>query len=174
MKIIAFGASSSSTSINKQLAVYAANQLKNQHQVEILDLQDFELPLYSIDLEKKIGIPAPALQFQQKLDSADLIIVSLAEHNGSYTAVFKNLFDWISRHKVKCFADKKMILLATSPGGRGGMSVLETAKLRFPSHGAEVIAAFSLPFFSKNFSEQDGITDAELAQKFKHVLDLVG
>ena len=43
-KIIAFGASSSKASINKQVAAYAANQLKNA-MVEVLDLNDFEMPI---------------------------------------------------------------------------------------------------------------------------------
>ena len=40
-KIIAFGASSSKTSINKQLATYAANLFKNA-EVEVLDLNNYE------------------------------------------------------------------------------------------------------------------------------------
>ena len=54
-KIIAFGASSSETSINKQLVTYAANQFENTT-VEILDLNDYEMPIFSIDKEKN-GIP---------------------------------------------------------------------------------------------------------------------
>ena len=50
-KIIAFGASSSKQSINKQLATYAANQFENTS-IEILDLNDYEMPIFSIDKEK--------------------------------------------------------------------------------------------------------------------------
>ena len=53
-KIIAFGASSSRNSINKQLATFAANQFKNT-EVEILDLNDYEMPLFSVDKEKENG-----------------------------------------------------------------------------------------------------------------------
>ena len=48
-KIIAFGGSNSKNSINKELAAYTANQINNV-EVEVLDLNDFELPLYGIDL----------------------------------------------------------------------------------------------------------------------------
>ena len=41
-KIIAFGASSSTNSINKKLAIYAANQISNS-KVIVLDLNDFEM-----------------------------------------------------------------------------------------------------------------------------------
>ncbi len=61
-KILAFGASNSKTSINKQLATYASSLLKNT-EVEVLDLNDFDVPTYSVDLEGKSGIPDNAQQF---------------------------------------------------------------------------------------------------------------
>lgn len=151
-KIIAFGASSSSTSINKQLATYAASLFENCS-VEILDLNDYELPLFSVDKEKNNGIPALAHDFYNQLGTADLIIISFAEHNGAYSAAFKNTFDWISRINGKTFQEKPMLLLATSPGARGGSSVLEIAKNRFPYQGGVVKGSFSLPSFNDNFND---------------------
>ena len=55
-KIVAFGASSSSNSINKKLATYAAQQIKNSN-IKILDLNNFEMPIYSEDYERLNGIP---------------------------------------------------------------------------------------------------------------------
>lgn len=151
-KIIAFGASSSSTSINKQLATYAAFLFENCS-VEILDLNDYELPLFSVDKEKANGIPSLAYDFYNQLGTADLIIISFAEHNGAYSAAFKNTFDWISRINGKTFQEKPMLLLATSPGARGGSSVLEIAKNRFPYQGGIVKGSFSLPSFNDNFND---------------------
>ena len=151
-KIIAFGASSSSTSINKKLATYAASLFENCL-VEILDLNDYELPIYSTDKEQKDGIPQLAHDFYNKLGTADLIIISFAEHNGAYSAAFKNIFDWISRINGKTFQEKPMLLLATSPGIRGGSSVLEIANKRFPFQGGIVKGSFSLPSFNDNFDD---------------------
>jgi chromate reductase, NAD(P)H dehydrogenase (quinone) len=83
-----------------------------------------------------------------------LIIISFAEYNGSYTAAFKNIFDWISRINNKTFQNKKMILMATSPGGRGGKTVLENALNRFPHHGADIVGNFHLPSFQQNFEKR--------------------
>ena len=91
-KILAFGASNSRNSINKQLANYAAQQLTNAT-ITLLDLNDFEMPIYSIDREKESGIPKLAEEFKQHVLDADGIIISLAEHNGAYTAAFKNVMD---------------------------------------------------------------------------------
>ena len=96
MKILAFGASNSSTSINKQLATYTAGQMTGAD-VTILDLNDFEMPIYSIDREKAGGIPSLAHDFKAEVKKADKIIISFAEHNGGYSAAFKNIMDWMSR-----------------------------------------------------------------------------
>ena len=63
-KIIAFAGSSSKDSINKKLATYTANQFENCS-VEILDLNDYEMPLYSVDKEEN-GFPKEAQNFLDK------------------------------------------------------------------------------------------------------------
>jgi chromate reductase, NAD(P)H dehydrogenase (quinone) len=168
-KILAFGASNSTKSINKQLATYAVSLFENTTN-EILDLNDYEMPIYSIDKEKENGIPQLAHDFYNKIGSADLIVISFAEHNGAYTAAFKNIFDWISRINGKTFQEKPMFLLATSPGARGGSSVLEIANKRFPFQGGDVKGSFSLPNFNDNFDAEKGITNPELK---KQLLELI-
>ena len=152
VKIIAFGASSSKNSINKQLATFAAKQFKNAS-IEILDLNDYEMPIFSVDKEKENGIYELAQNFYDKIGTSDFIIISLAEHNGAYSAAFKNILDWSSRINSKTFQEKPMLLLATSPGARGGNTVLEIAKNRFPFQGAIVKGSFSLPNFYENFEQ---------------------
>jgi len=165
-KIVAFGGSTSSVSINKQFAHYTANQLKNVD-LTLIDLNDFPLPLYSTDLELSDGIPESAERFKACMESMDAIIVSLAEHNGNYAAAFKNLIDWVSRMEGKIWSNKKMFLLSTSPGGRGGKSVHDIASAAFPRYGAEITASFSLPSFGDNFSKEEGILDEELKKAFE-------
>lgn len=172
MKIVALGASSGKDSINKQFAIFTANQFDNA-EIEIIDLNDYLLPLFSVDLEKEKGVPEKAKQFYSKLQTADLLIISLAEHNGTYTAVFKNLFDWVSRHQVQMFAGRKMFLLSTSTGIRGGLGTMEAALSRFPRHGAEIPAHFSLPKFNENFDAVNGIKDEALKTSFYKNIDIV-
>lgn len=171
-KIIAFGASSSKTSINKQLAVYAANLFSNAT-VEILDLNNYEMPIYSVDREKENGIPALAQDFYSKIGSADLVVLSLAEHNGAYSSSFKNILDWVSRVNAKTFQQKPMLLLSTSPGPRGGSTVLEIAKNRFPFQGANLIGSFSLPNFNENFDAENGITNPELKSELLKIVNSI-
>lgn len=164
--LIAFAGSNSKNSINKDLATYAAGLVDGVN-VTILDLNDFELPLYGIDYENEHGIPDNAYLFLERIKSSDGIVLSLAEHNGAYSTAFKNIFDWMSRIEGNLWFNKPMLLMATAPGGRGGLSVLEIAKVKFPRMSANITSTFSLPFFSKNFSEGKIIEkelDAELKQ----------
>ncbi len=167
-RILAFGASTSSTSINKQFAHYAAQQV-NDVDLTLIDLNDFEAPLYSIDREKENGIPESIERFRECLKSMDGLVISLAEHNGNYTAAFKNLIDWMSRMEGSIWLEKTLFLLSTSPGKRGGKSVHDIAMAAFPRYGANVTASFSLPSFNDNFSS--GITDEELNATFRKELN---
>ena len=167
-KIIAFGASSSKNSINKQLATYAANQFENVS-IEILDLNDYEMPIFSVDKEKENGIHPLAQEFYAKLGTADLILISFAEHNGNYSTAFKNILDWTSRINSKTFQEKQMLLLATSPGARGGSSVLDIATKRFPFQGGIVKGSFSLPSFYENFDVVNGIINPEYKNQLLNI-----
>ena len=170
-KIVAFGASNSKNSINKKLATFAANQIENA-EVTILDLNDFEMPIYGIDKEKASGIPALAHDFKAHLKNPDGIIISFAEHNGAYSVAFKNIMDWVSRIEGSTWEDKPMFLLATSPGGRGGITVLEIAVNKFQHMNKNTITSFSLPSFGNNFSEENGITEEDLLKSFKEQLKI--
>ena len=170
MKIIAFGGSPSKNSINKKLATYAAS-LFEKPDVEVLDLNDFQMPLFSVDIEKEIGQHPLAQAFLDKIASADILVVSLAENNGNYSAAFKNVFDWCSRINGKVFQQKSMLLMATSDGKRGGASVLEIAKNAFPRYGADIKATFSLPSFNDNFDVEKGkISNLELDNQLKEIV----
>ncbi|SET11127.1 NADPH-dependent FMN reductase [Thalassotalea agarivorans] len=150
MNILAFAASSSKKSINKSLAAYAASLVDGAN-VELLDINDYEMPLFSQDREEELGQPALAQAFYKKLGEADAIVISFAEHNGSYTAAYKNLFDWTSRIDMKVYQNKQVILLATSPGPGGAQTVLNTAKTSAPYFGMDVKASLSIPSFYDNF-----------------------
>ena len=168
-KIIAFGGSSSKNSINKQLATYVANLFSNVD-IEVLDLNEYEMPIFSVDKEKEDGIHPLAQDFYTIIGSADFLVISLAEHNGAYSSAFKNILDWTSRINNKTFQQKPMLLLATSPGARGGGTVLEIATKRFPFQGADVKGSFSLPSFFENFDTVNGIINPELKNQ---LLDIV-
>ncbi|MGI9530783.1 NADPH-dependent FMN reductase [Lutimonas sp.] len=158
-KVITLGGSSSKGSINKVLAEYAGS-LVNDASIINLDLNDYNLPLYSIDIENESGFPDDLNALNKILEESDGIVLSLAEHNGAYSAAFKNTFDWLSRIEGKVWRNKPMLLLSTSPGPRGGQSVMELALSRFPYNGGNIVASMTFPSFGQNFIDGDVVDDA--------------
>jgi len=175
MKILAFAASSSRNSINKNLVTYATELLEggiiDDTDIEIIDINDFEMPLYSADREMEGGVPDLAHLFYKKIGDADALLISFAEHNGSYTAAFKNLYDWTSRIDMKVYQDKPVVMLATSIGPGGASRVLSTAKESAPFFGAQVVADLSVPTFHQNFDLESGrINNAEIQTQLESAL----
>lgn len=164
MKIIAFAASSSKKSINKQLVTYAVSLIAGAEvEVEVLDLNDYELPLFSVDREQELGQPQLAQDFFAKIGACDALIISFAEHNGSYTAAYKSLFDWCSRINAKIYQHKPVVLLATSPGAGGAANVLAAAVNSAPHLEGELKASLSIPSFYQNFDvDQACLSNQEL------------
>ncbi|AWB65314.1 NADPH-dependent FMN reductase [Saccharobesus litoralis] len=174
MKLLTFAASNSATSINKQLAVYAANLLSKQTaniEIEVLDINDYEMPIYSPEREQQLGQHKLAQNFRAKIAHADAIIIAFAEHNGSYTAAYKNLFDWTSRIDMKVYQNKPMVLLATSPGPGGAKNVLNTAVNSMPYFAGDVKGSLSIPSFFDNFDvEQQKLRNEDLASELAKIV----
>jgi len=170
MKLLAFAASNSKKSINGQLITYAVSILDDVD-AEVLDLNDFEMPLFSVDRELEWGIPELAHRFYDKIGEADALLISHAEHNGAYTVAFKNLYDWTSRIDSKVYQGKSLILLATSPGARGAAGVLETAVKSAPHYGGDLKASLSIPGFYGNFDTKTGkVSNPEIQSMLKTTL----
>ncbi|MBJ7553227.1 NADPH-dependent FMN reductase [Marinomonas spartinae] len=171
MKIVAFGASSSRQSINKTLASYTAS-LINGAEVTLLDLNDFDMPIFSEDKEKEFGIPSEAQAFVDAIAQADLIIASFSEHNGSYSAAYKNIFDWASRIEKAVYQDKPIVVLSTSPGPGGASSVLAQAVNSMPFFKGNVIGSLSVPNFYDVMKDGE-IVDASVKQSIQDILSKV-
>jgi NAD(P)H-dependent FMN reductase len=167
-KILAFSGSNSKQSINQQFVIAAANLIEGA-EVEVLNLRDYEAPVYGIDLEIEHGFPPTMVELNKKFDEADGFLISTPEHNGSMPAAFKNVIDWISRQEVKVFRDKPTVFLSTAPGPRGGASALEHLVAIMPYRGAEIVGQYSLGSFSENY--ENGSLNTEVTNELKSVVN---
>jgi NAD(P)H-dependent FMN reductase len=141
MKILAFAATNSRNSINRALVTHASDRLADilpGAQIETLDLNDFEMPIYSLDREREGGIHPLAQDFFGKIGAADALLVSFAEYNGYVTAAWKNIYDWMSRIDAKVWQDKPIVILAATPGPRAGANVLQTQEFTAPFFGMDI------------------------------------
>ena len=167
MKILSIPASNSGTSINRQLLTYAKAIIEESSpevEVEMVDINDYELAIYSPEREEAGGIPDKAKELFDKIGAADAIMMSFAEHNGSYTAAWKNTYDWASRVDQQVYQQRPVLMLAASPGPRGGAGVLGAATMSAPFFGAELVGSLGVGTFYEAFDEKlvDQEADAEL------------
>lgn len=130
MKILVFAGSTRQQSYNRQLAQVAANIAHQAGaQTTVLELADFDIPLYNADLEAQ-GTPADVLRLKALLHDHPAWVICSPEYNGSYTALLKNTLDWASspvkghpewQDGLRAFRGKVVGLLSASPGRLGGL-----------------------------------------------------
>ena len=173
-KIVAFSGSLSRNSINRKLVELVGLKITD-HEVHYVNLADLPLPLYSSQTENELGQPENANELYQLFGQADGFIVSVPEYNSSIPAGFKNMVDWLSRNPEKVFRGKPVLLMSTSPGGRGGRGALDHLEAVMPYWGADLVGVFSLPKFGENYSDQ-GLADdhnADLDQRITLLLNSI-
>jgi len=107
-------------------------------------------------IHRSDGIPQLAHDFLTRIAAVDALLISFAEHNGAYSAAFKNLFDWCSRAGRDVWQNKPMVLLSTSTGPGGAMRSLSIAASAAPHFGGEVKGTMSVPKFSEAFDVDAG------------------
>lgn len=153
-KILAFSSSNSKNSINQILVEYVAEQIMEQD-VDVIKLTDYELPLFSVDLEAEIEYPVALRMLYNVLSNYDTLIISVNEHNRGPSAFFKNTIDWLSRLDIEFFKNKKVLVMSTSTGANGAKASLDyTKNVLIPRFGGEVLESFSFPSFNENFDLQ--------------------
>ncbi|MBN2162984.1 MAG: NAD(P)H-dependent oxidoreductase [Pontiellaceae bacterium] len=167
-KILAFAGSNASNSINRKLLEYAADQVRNA-EITLIDLREFDAPIYSEELQQTNGFPQNIQQLRRLFDAHDAFMIASPEHNGMMPAFFKNIIDWISRMDGKIFQDKPVFLTSTAPGPGGGRNNLATMRAVVPHWGASAVYAdFYLPAFHDAFdAKQNLITDLSEDERLK-------
>lgn len=173
-KVLAFSGSFSSDSINHKL-VNLAISYGNALDVRVIRLSDYEAPIYSKEREAIDGIPESIKRLRSLFDEADGFILSTPEYNSTIPGGLKNTIDWLSRTGGKTFQEKPVLLMAATPGGRGGQSVLGHLSAVIPFWGAKLIGPFSLPVFQENFlvDRLKEPFDSELKSKIKELEEAI-
>ena len=169
-KILAFAGSNSSVSINQKLVGFAASQISS-HEVNVIRLRDFKMPIYSHDYEENQGIPDNTKKLNEEISKHDCLMISVNEHNGGLSAFFKNCMDWLSRNDRNFLVNKKLFILSTSPGKGAADMANDYAVKVLPRFGAEVVSSFCFASFEDNYTEKDGITDNAQYDTFKKALE---
>lgn len=168
--ILAFAGSNSSTSINFELVKHTGSLIISE-KVEIMNMYDRPFPMYSEDHEREHGYSNSLNEIKRDIQLSKGIIISVNEHNGYPSAYLKNLIDWLSRLDRDFIRDKKVMLMATSNGGRGAIGALEVTDKLLTRFGANIVATFSLSRYKENFKVDEGILNSDLAEQHQSLLN---
>ncbi|TRY29431.1 NADPH-dependent FMN reductase [Aliiglaciecola sp. M165] len=176
IKILAFSGSGRRDSVNKKVVAVAAKGAEEAGaQVTIVNLEDFNMPIFTEDLEAEKGMCEGGQAFKKLLIESDGFLISCPEYNSSYSALFKNSIDWASRkvgdEKVlEAFKGKVAGIMAASPGALGGMRVLVTLRMLMENIGTMVLPtqqAISKAF--EKFDEDGNVTDERTEKVLKNI-----
>lgn len=145
-KIVAFAGALRTGSYNKKLVAIAAEAARAAGaEVTVVDLREFNLPLFDQDIEDATGLPEGAKRFKALLRASDGILLSSPEYNSSIPGVLKNALDWASRSETDdepdlvAFHGKTAALFSASPGAFGGMRSLITVRAILSHMGVYVL-----------------------------------
>ncbi len=123
-------------------------------EVELINLVDLRLPLYSTIEEEENGIPQVATDLATKILALKAFIIVAPEYNGVMPAVLNNAMAWTSRatKEWRDAFDEKIVALATHSGG-GGTKVLQAMRIQFQHLGANVLARELLTTYEKPLND---------------------
>ncbi|PZF70870.1 NADPH-dependent FMN reductase [Taibaiella soli] len=150
--------------VSHRVALYFKNYIESRQlaTVEILDLMEYQFPLFSERLQfQKDPIPS-ALEFSGKVGKADGVLIVTPEYNGGYPASLKNVVDLLYREWQR----KPIGISMVSNGVFGGTQVITSLLFSLWKIHANVIPAmFPCPQAQNIFEEDGTIKDKGLDER---------
>ena len=172
LSILAFSGSSRRESLNKKFLAVAVQEVKNAGgEVTLIELSDYELPLYNGDLEDASGMPASARKLVDLIKGHTGLLIASPEYNSMITPLLKNTIDWCSRADDDPFPGKVVAVVSASPGAYGANRSLKMAQQLLLHLGCHIVPVqASLPQAHKAFGPDGKLTDP---RALKSVQELV-
>lgn len=172
IKLLFFAGSTRRGSLNQKLARKAAKLAEQKGvDVSVVDLKDFQMPLYDGDLEAEKGLPGNAIKLKKLFVEHDGFYIASPEYNSSFSALLKNSLDWISRPHEKdetplsAYGGKIAAIGAISPGALGGLRGLVPLRMMLGNIGVHVVPnQVAIPFGFEAFDDEDELKDERHVQ----------
>jgi NAD(P)H-dependent FMN reductase len=139
--------------ISHRVALYFKNFLETNElaTAEILDLYEYNFPLFDERLRLQQNPSGAALDFAQRIKSADGVIIVTPEYNGGYPASIKNVIDLLYAEWQR----KPVAISTVSDGVFGGSQVIISLQYSlWKIHAWTVPAMFPVPEAQDSFDEQ--------------------
>ena len=145
---------------NQKLAIELQKiAIELNYDSEIINLVDYNLPLYSTIEEEKNGIPESVLDLATRIIDLKAFIIVAPEYNGVMPPVLNNAMAWTSRatKNWRDAFDDKIVALATHSGG-GGQKGLQAMRIMFQHLGANILAREILTTYDKPLNKNSAIS----------------
>jgi chromate reductase len=164
IKLVALSGSTRKDSLNKKLLAVVVEMVKRSGvDVEIVDLSQYDMPIYNGDIEAS-GMPINASKLHAIFKSADGFIIASPEYNSSSSPLVKNVIDWVSRpqngdNALSAFIGKTALLISASMGNLGGIRGIYQLRFILENIMVNVLPnVFALPL-AHNFLNDNTISD---------------
>jgi len=174
-KILAFAGSARKQSLNKKLLkIVAAGAKGAGADLTLVDLAEFEMPLFNQDLETDQGMPEKAGEFKRLMIEHDGFLIASPEYNSAFSPLLKNTLDWASRAEgddeppLAAFKGKTAGIVATSPGGLGGIRGLVLLRMLLGNLGVIVMPEQqAVPNGFLAFDDDGAMSDEKLEARIR-------
>lgn len=161
-RILAFSGSARRESLNRKLLAAVVEAVRaNGAEATLLDLNDYELPLYHGDLEDKGGLPPNAQKIIELIESNQGLLIASSEYNSQMTPLLKNTIDWCTRGEGDPFKRKVAAVVSASPGMFGAIRSQTHTRQLLNHLGCLVVPAQCiLPHADRAFDATGKLQDA--------------
>ena len=144
---------------NQKLAIELQKiAIELNYDSEIINLVDYNLPLYSTIEEEKNGIPESVLDLATRIIDLKAFIIVAPEYNGVMPPVLNNAMAWTSRatKNWRDAFDDKIVALATH-SGKENQKGLQAMRIMFQHLGANILAREILTTYDKPLNKSSAI-----------------
>ena len=131
-------------------------------EVEIMDLKEYNFPIFDERLQYMDNPSPEVLRFSDKIKSSDGVLIVTPEYNGGYPASLKNVVDLLYPEWKR----KPVAIATASDGPYGGTQVITSILFTFWKIGAWVVPArFHAPKVQVNYDEEGNPVNKEFSDK---------
>ena len=157
--------------ITKRVALFFENYIRQRNlgTVEILDLSQYQFPVFEERLKFQPNPSEQMLDFASRIKKADGIIIATPEYNGGYPASLKNVIDLLYEE----WRRKPIAIVTVSDGAFGGTQVITSLQFSLWKIRALVVPAmFPVPRAQDAFDAAGNpIDQAATEKKAKNFMD---
>ncbi|MCC3376377.1 NADPH-dependent FMN reductase [Cohnella sp. REN36] len=166
MRIVIVAGGNHRSSASTRLARYAGRLLaESGHQVQVYDLYEHQLPIFSPESEDE---PESVARLRQAVKGADAVLLSTPEYHGSVSGALKNALDYLGSDQF----EGKLTLALSASGGAVGVSALTQLQIIVRNlHGINCPEWISIGGEQRAFDEQGVPVHAAVQQRVARVLD---